>query len=287
MERLHSHAMNRRTFLKVAGAFASIEVGGPDDGGFGDGTVPPAVEEDLASIARSLPAAGALAADDGIEYSVTRLDGEGTTATEKVVTDATAYGTVFAGPTAVDVAVGLPDGRAFLESLRSDGYDVLGTHRGWTILERGARTRHRTAAVADSTAIVGVSPVAAAVRNDVRETMTAVTRAPENRIPGTEVREHLIDHLDAGTHLSVDATPDPRRTAESVVATGERYVFETEHTRLRSATLFDSVGAARAAGLDDTRRVPLPAETSGSIDRHGRAVVRDATVPTEQFLSGP
>lgn len=287
MERLHSHTMNRRSFLKVAGAVASIEIGRQDEVGDGDDAELAAGEEDLPSLARSLPTASGLAVDDGIEYAVTRLDADVATISEATLADATAFATVFAGPTAVDIAVGLPNAQAVRDRLLADGYDVLGTQRGWTVLDRGARTRHRTAAVADSAAVLGASPVPAAVRNDVRAVMRAVAEEPEIRPADVEVRDSVLDHLGAGTHLSVDATPDPRKTAGSVVATGERYALGQDRTTVRSVTMFESVAGARAADLDDIRGVPGPSGTVGSVDRRGRAIIRDATVPSDRFVALP
>lgn len=279
--------MERRDFLKVAGAFATIEIE-PSDTIRRRSDRASAGDDDTSFVA-SLPGSNALAASD-YAFSMTRLDDDVATVTENVVSDATVYGTVFAGRVMTDIAFGLGDADAFRNRLVTDGYDVVGVQDGWTLFERELRTRHRVVAVTDSTAVVGVGPALGAVRNDVTETLAAVTDRPAERVTETGICRAVLDHLGSGIHLSVDMTPDPRRTRASVEATGERYAVRDDTMAVRHVTLFDTPSHARTASREDLGPTPVlqsPAATDCSSDCHGRAIVRDTTIPSAAFPSRP
>lgn len=281
--------MDRRQFLEVSGALATIELDGSAIDGRADDH-PSGSGEDPATFAGRLPSPAGLNTDDHVAFSFTRLDGPAATLTGRAVTDATAHATVVAGRTATDVAFGIDDARAARDRLAAGSYETVGRLDGWPVLHRRKRTRHRLVAVTDDTAVVSVGPVYDAVRTDLAATLAAVTGHATARVTDTETWPAVLDRLGVGVHVSVDVTPDPRRTAAGVEATGERYAFRGDRTAVRTVTLFDTPARARTASPDDLDASPTletPAATDCSVDCRGRAVVRDATIPPTAFTSGP
>ncbi|MEF8812998.1 MAG: hypothetical protein V5A55_04170 [Halovenus sp.] len=281
--------MDRRQFLKVSGAFASIEFHRDAITERVDDRTSPEHSTDLTAFVQRLPSMNGLNADSHLAFSLTRLDENAATLTESFISDATAYATVFAGRTATDVAFGLEDTSAVRTRLTADGYEKVRTYDGRPVFHRRTRTRHRVIAVTDSTAIIGVGPVFDAVQNDVTETLAAVRDPPTVQMADTELCQTILDHLGSGTHLSVDMTPDSRRTTAHVEATGEHYQFHGDTTVVRTVTLFDTPVHARAASQDDLESPPTPqypAAGDCSTDCQGRAVVRETRLPSAAVPSG-
>jgi len=279
--------MYRRTFLEIAAAFTSIEVDPSDTVAVTVSRDATRFDGDLASLARALPKADALATQSDYAFSLTRLTDGGVTIERDALADATAYGTVFAGPIATDVAFGVPDTEVFADELHASGYEVV-DHRGeWTVLGRQLRTRYRLVGVHDSTAVLGVGPAQTAVRDDVEATMDAVEQPAD---AGTERsnRRTLVDLLGPATHVWVNMTPDPRTTADQAVATGIRYDVRGDTTAVRAATLFESTRHAHSAHGDRRMRAIRDlGETTAdpTTERRGRGLLQEATVPTASLNS--
>lgn len=279
--------MLRRDFLKVTGAFASIELERPERVERENDQV--STDEHVTSLARTLPAAAELAYAPHYALSVTRLTDESVSVSEPAFEDATAYGTVFAGRTTLDVAVGFENADAFRDRLRASGFEATGDAGGATLFHDRTNHKHRVVAVHDSTAVVGAGPVRDAVGNAV-ETTVAVTRTADQWRVVDGDRRTVIDHLGPGTHLSVDTTPDSNGWTDAVVATGERFETHGGTTSVRSVALFDTVRDARTADVDGSdagTQLAERVETAPSVDYRGRTLVRDATIPTERFLARP
>lgn len=286
--------LNRRQFLKVSGAFATIEF---EDAPSSEQPPEQAAEpvsgdadEPLAAFARRLPSSGALNTDSHVEFSLTRLDGPISTTTEPAVSTASAYATMNAGRTATDIAFDLDDRRAFRNRLTTDGYEQIGTHHGWPVFHRRTRTRHRVVATTDDAAIMGTGPVPTDVRNDVHETVAAVSGRLPSGVASEPAVEESLNELGLGTHLAIDLSPDPRQTAAGVVTTGERYRIHGDSLTVRSIALFETPAAAREvtrADFDPATSMQRAAATTTAVDRHGRVVVQDATIPLEALPSRP
>lgn len=280
--------MHRRTFLEIAAAFTSIEVNPSDTVAAMEGRDATRFGGDLASLARALPEADTLATQSDYAFSLTRLADRGVAIERDALAGATAYGTVFAGPIATDVAFGVPDTEALTDELHATEYEVVDRRGGWTVLGRQLRTRYRLVGVHDSTAVLGVGPAQTAVRDDVEAAMDAVEQ-PADAETERSNRRALVDLLGTGSHVSVNMTPDPRKIADQAVATGIRYDVRGDTTAVRAVTLFESTRYAHSA--DGNRRMEAIrglGETTAdpTTERRGRGLLQEATVPTVSLKSG-
>lgn len=279
--------MNRRDFLTMAGAVASIEFAQPAAGEPGESTAGTA--DDVTSFARGFPDAAALATGGGYAFSVTQLDDDVAKLVDGPITDAAVYGTLFAGRVTTDIAFGIDDRTAVLDHLAADNYVRRDRRDGWLVMSKRLRNRHQVVAVSGSTAVLGTGPILRAVRNDVRKTTLAVDRADAGKEFEKDDKQIILDHLGSGVHHFVDMKPNPHRAPTSVEATGVRYQFDGDTTVVRSVTLFDTPIHARAASRDDLEATTIrqfPAAGDCSTDCQGRAVVRDTRLPPAAVPSG-
>lgn len=280
--------MNRRQFLKISGAFTSIEF---DETALADNDTDHPSDEprvSLSALAQRLPSPDRLNTESHLAFSLTRLDEDVATPTAPALSGADSYATVFAGRTATDVAFGLDDSRTVRDQITGGGYETLGTRDDWPLFHRRTRTRHRVIAITDSAAVIGVGPVLDETHNDVTETLSALSDHSAPRMTDEKTPQTVLERLGSGIHLSVDLTPDSRRHPAAVEATGERYEIAGDAPTIRTVTLYDTPAHARTASLtdhDSPTVLQRPDATDCSTDCHGHAVVRDATIPRTAFPS--
>lgn len=297
--------MRRRGFLATAGALAGLEFD-PAALAAAQGTAG-AEDPDLAGLVARLPAPDALAAGGDVELAATRpVDGAATLSGP--IADAAAVGTVLAGRVGADVAVGVPDTDAVVDRLTAEGYERRSGRRrdGWRVFERRGGRRARVAAVGEDTAILAGGPLIGPVRADVEAVTAALDRHDDGDRPGrtateadaTRRRRRVLDRLGSGVHVAVDLDPGPTggnarsskhsgRDEPTPVATGERHAVRGGTTVVRRVALFPSAAAAHDAGTATLGVRPVALERSAEVRRRGRAIVRDAVVPTrEAFPDG-
>ena len=282
--------MNRRGFLAAVGTLAGVEVDPAALAGVTAAADTPGAP-DLAGLVERLPATGALAADADVAVAATRLV-DGATALSGPVADADAVGTVLAGRIATDVAVGVADPGAVVDRLTAEGYEWRQRRDGWLVLDRSAGRRARVAAVGEAAAVLAAGPRAGPVRTDVDAVTAAVDPSGDGTATSASRRQQILDRLGSGVRVAVDLDPGPSAAAgdrldPAPVATGERYAVRGETTEVRRVALFADAATARDAGPTPLGARPGPNDRATDVRRRGRAVVRDATVPTgEAFPSG-
>lgn len=299
-----SFHLDRRRFLQVGGAVASIELDpaalAPTDDRTAEHELPKQIpgeaepadgrHADLARYADSLPAVERLHTDAHVQFSLTRLDVDAAALIEPDIESATALGTVFAGRTGVDVAFDVTESDLPAERFNANTYDRIGSHRGTELLHQRSRDRHRVVAVTDAIAVVGVGPIRETVVHDVTATLDAAKTDRPHTMADDATVSRVLDRLGDGFHVSVDRTPDPRRTASAVNATGEVYQFDDDGLTARTVTHFETRGQAHAATRDDIATMPIQ-ERAPATDRatrvQGRSIVDDATLEPDVLRDHP